>query len=362
MTGSSGKRSGGAALVVAAWIVQLAGAATPPSEAALWQQIETLYGALAEEDPNADWFAAAEQGRHELLEPLRTYVNVYPGGAHRLAVTALELETLYELGALDGGDLSALCRRSAYLFEHADSESIRAEAAYWRIFCRDRAATTQPATTQPAFAAAPTDLLQHYADYVAAYPASRHTPRLTSMLFDAAETRGDEDAMAALVTRMQTHFPAHAMTGQLAAVLRRARQVGKVFPLRFTESGDSAVDPNTLGNGPLAIVVWTRFDEPSVAAAREVEQCVAAHPGASAVGINLDPTTELARQAAREVGLKAPQINDGGGWATWFVRHWGVRRLPAVFVVDGKGRLLGVSEGEGWRALLERACAQIGQD
>ncbi len=63
------------------------------------------------------------------------------------------------------------------------------------------------------------------------------------------------------------------------------------------------------------------------------------------------PSARNSCMACRELGLTWRQYNDGMGWANRFVRQWGVRAVPCVFVVDRRGRLAGSSGAAGWRKL-----------
>ena len=58
---------------------------------------------------------------------------------------------------------------------------------------------------------------------------------------------------------------------------------------------------------------------------------------------------------ADDLDLRWPQFNDGRGPANQFAQTWGVDRVPLVFVIDRRGRLLGSSGNDAWKALAGKA-------
>jgi hypothetical protein len=106
---------------------------------------------------------------------------------------------------------------------------------------------------------------------------------------------------------------------------------------------------------PTLIVVWAGFDSEARESAAAVERYRKDHPAFRVIGISLDETPDATREVCAAMGIEWPQVNDGTGWGGEFVRTWGVRELPFIFVLDRGGRLLGWESGEGWRGLADVA-------
>ncbi len=107
-----------------------------PPEEALWEQIAALGNEPAATQPYAAWFDNVIRQREARLSQLQLYQTLYPGGAHRLEVAKLELQTLFDLGSLRGGAYGPLCDRvRKYLRIDRPDDPVQWEAAYWEILC-----------------------------------------------------------------------------------------------------------------------------------------------------------------------------------------------------------------------------------
>ena len=327
-------------------------------EADLWRRITALEQAVPAMQPYEEWFKAAERQRLALSEKVRLYLTLYPGGAHRDEAIRIELATLFELGTLRGKDLNPLCERVAEYLRSPPSEVAEHEAAFWQIICRrfETSATTVPATDQPTsapFSAPDAALLAAYRRYIQHYPSSRHVPRLATLLYEDAARRVDRGAQHAILAHLREHFPSHAVTRALQAARNRTESVGRPFWLSCRTTDGRALDTRKHLGQPVLIVVWAGYDESARRRVQEVEQFRRAHPSVHVVGVSLDESPEKMAFAARELGIAWPQYNDGLGWGNEFVRMWGVRRLPCVFVIDRAGRLQGAGSNDRWRSWAE---------
>lgn len=310
----------------------------------------------------AGWFVAEEKRQARLLERLRLYQTLYPGGVHRDEAILLELTTLFELGALRGGDLGPLRGRLAPLLADPPSPTVAEEAAYWDLLCRRPKASSQPAPGDPATAALDPTLLAAYRQYLARYPASRHAPRLATLLFESAAARGARDEMAAALAHLVANFPDHAATRAVQAHWQRLEALGRPFTLTFTTADQRLVDTRALIGRPVLVLVWAGYDAASRGRAAEVEALRRTHPDLQVIGVSLDDTPERADAALRALGLDWPTWHDGLGWGHEFVRTWGIRELPFVFVIDRAGRLLGSTAGDEWRTWAQTALADTRRD
>jgi len=331
------------------------GQATPTPEAALWGEIQRLRIEPATSEPFERHFSDTLARKNALLEKVRLYQTLYPGGPRRDRAVRLELQTLFDIASLSSGDFDALCARAGEYEQRPPCRAAQEEAAYWRIYCDRLGAipATQPASGPDGEADAA--LLRAYDEYVMRFPAAAHTPRMATVVFEAALRRDDRATMRRMVKLLSEHQPRHAVTEQLAASLRRVEFVGRVFALTATTIDGKPIDVSAWRGAPLLIVFWADFDARSKERVKQVEAFRAQHRSVRVLGINLDADIETARSAADALGIAWPLVNDGLGWATSTAREWGVRRLPFVFVVDAKGVLKAATRDDAWRVAAEKA-------
>jgi hypothetical protein len=329
-------------------------------EEELWAGIVELQAEPLDTAASTLWFDTAEVRRRVLLERLRLYQSLYPGGVHAIAAARLELSTLYELGVLAGGQWRPLCARVAeHLRTFGPEHPNAAEAAYWQRLCRAQRTpetTTQP-TTQRMLEGAP-ELRAAQRQHFATYPHSRHAPRLARVLFEAAARDGDEEEMGAIVAALTQHFPDHAETVTLAGQLRRRQAVGQLFWLAEQQADGVLIDTRASTGVPVLIVVWSAHDDRARQCVLAVEEHRRANPETQVVGVNLDVSKTIMAAACAELGIEWPQFNDGLGRANVFARRWGVERVPHVFVIDRRGRLCGSAHDDTWQELAARALAE----
>ena len=294
----------------------------------------------------------------QVLERVRLYLSLYPGGARRDEAIRLELETLYELGALHGGDVSELCQVAARYRKTPPSRVAEAEAAYWLILCgQARLTEAQPTGQSSARPLRKLDAESIVAmrEYLNRYPKSRYVPRLGTLLFDWAARRGDREGMLKVAKHLGTHFPGHIATTSLLSRWNREETIGQPFPLDLrTLDGRHIVAADLVGR-PTLIVVWAGFDTAARACAESIERYRREHPAFRVIGISLDETPDATRKACAALGIGWPQVSDGTGWGGEFVRMWGGRQIPFVFVLDRGGRLLGWATETRWRELADAA-------
>ena len=357
--------TGGVLVAIAAVVAAQDNAAPPPAderatmtarEEALWRGIVILQNAAPATQPYERWFATARERREQLLARVQLYSTLYPGGAHRDEALRIELTTRYELGALHDGDLRPLCGRVSELLQAPPDPIAEAEAAYWELLCR-RGASASPlgSSGQPEAGSwfSREEDLAACREYVARYPDSRYVPRLASVLFDDAYRRQDREGMRGLVEQLATRFPDHAETRAVLGVWNRVTGMGAPFVERFTTIDGQKVETEGGRGHVLLIVVWAGFDEAACRTAVAVERFRAAHAEVRVVGVSLDVDAAAAQGAAARLGLAWLQCCDGLGWGTPFVRAWGVRKVPSVFVLDTGGRLQAVAGESEWQAWAE---------
>ncbi|MFN0137646.1 MAG: TlpA family protein disulfide reductase [Phycisphaerae bacterium] len=319
-------------------------------DAALWESIERL----SNDDPVAGGsggFATRIERRRQLLEKLRIYRASYPGAAKIDEACRRELATLFELGTLEGGDFGELERVVATWLERPPSPASLHEAAYWRIELRSTRGEFGNVRVRLGDGDWEPARLDAYREYAAAYPLSRHVPRIATILYDDAARRGRQGEMRDIATRLARDWPDSGVAEQLSADVRRREAVGKPFSLRSATT-NSEIDTTAWPGQTVVIVVWSSIDAASRERVAEVESTRAARQNVRVIGVNLDQSNDAMLAVARSLNIEWPQVHDGRGWAGDFVRTWGVRETPFVLVIDPRGNLVGSTGGDEWRGWI----------
>lgn len=324
-----------------------------PDEA-LWREITTASSPITTTQPFQNWFEAARAQREQRLERVRLFLRLYPGSERRAEAAGLELETLFELGALQGGEFDTLCKRVSELLKTPPTDPALAEAHYWNLVC-ERASPDEPFRRPDASVLQLDDQQRHaYREFLRRFPDSRHALRIGTLLYDDAARRDDLAALRKLVLLLEAHWPQHVTVDQLRARLNRREARGAPFWLTCPTVDGKQIDTRDwVGRKVGLIVVWATFSKPARALLPEIEAYRAQHDDVAVVGVNLDASTDQMNTALKRLAIPWPQCNDGMGWANTFVRRWGVHEIPFVFVIDRDGLLAETSTAQNWAQRTE---------
>ncbi len=331
------------------------------SDQALWRQIETLDSA-APPPGGPGWYADLRAHRGRVLAAVRQYLTLYPGGPQRDAAIRRELELLYEIGSLEAR-FDSLQARVEALLAAPPSRGAESEAAFWhlrliRLRTDSDALEARIARESPGPPPASHDpsWVDAAASFTRRHPHSPYVPRIVALLSEQVgagpeiEERYRETLALALRSWSQ-----HAALRELVARASREDRIGQPVHVTGTDLDGRAFDSRQLRGRAVAFVVWATFDAEACRAAREVEAIRLAHPALQVVGVSLDAEPDPVRRVAAELGLGWRQLLDRRGWGGALPLEWGLRRLPALIVLDADGALLGVAEGAAWHDLAARA-------
>ncbi|MDX2200333.1 MAG: hypothetical protein SF069_15340 [Phycisphaerae bacterium] len=317
------------------------------TEAAIWSQIETLRE--APESGEAEWFANAAARRRALLAEIRNLLLLFPGSTHREAVIALELDTRWELLALDKAEQDPFTQRVAELAANPPNATIAAEAEYWRLRLAACVPGPHPTPTSAATSsrsvdagyARPLDTATWEA-FLAAHPESPRVPIVVQDLLAAYEQRDDLPAAERILELARQRCPNAPVTRVWTGRVRRWKNIGQPMDLRGVAPSSAASQAGALH------VVWHL----SAAA-------LASKPGRPIAWP--EPMERLSRAGVRQTVVlmgpaAAPQPlpalpglqsrEEPIGMSGEYSRAWGITKLPTLFLIGGDGRLQAVAEGQ----------------
>ncbi|GMU80625.1 MAG: hypothetical protein AMXMBFR47_04960 [Planctomycetota bacterium] len=304
----------------------------------LWRQIEPLKVPVAAAEPFAARFDAEVQRLDRLISRLASYQRQFPGGGRYDEAIALELGALFHLATLVRSS-ERLARRCEELRKQPMNEPTRARVEYFAqiatrlaegpaLLASLRAAPAAGQGAAPAAGDGPSD---QDADSPPQQPG-----RFTVSGERVAPAASREGARSSPFTRVRTDAIGAALefdaAGELTAGLRAAG----------------------LCQRPVVVLIWASWDEPSLAAATSLRWLRALHPDLGTLCVSIDLDATRMQDAVDAYALEGPCIRLTSGWASPLLTAWGLRRLPAMLLIDSHGVLRAVAEDVTVADLAER--------
>lgn len=97
------------------------------------------------------------------------------------------------------------------------------------------------------------------------------------------------------------------------------------------------------GKGKVVLLdFWATWCGPCVAELPNVLETYKKHHGQGfeVIGISLDQDREKLTSFIRQKGMEWPQFFDGKGWENELAQKYGIRSIPATFLLDGDGKII----------------------
>ena len=147
-----------------------------------------------------------------------------------------------------------------------------------------------------------------------------------------------------------------------AKKIQKGLEVGATFP--DFEGKDTEGKPLSIANYKGKVVLldfWATWCGPCVAELPNVLKSYEQHhsKGFEIIGISLDQEEDALKSFIKKKNMTWVQYFDGKGWGNKLAGKYGITSIPATFLLDGEGKIIGKDlRGEALEAAVAKALAK----
>jgi thiol-disulfide isomerase/thioredoxin len=181
---------------------------------------------------------------------------------------------------------------------------------------------------------------------------------------DLEDGKSDSDAWATQVEEHLKKYPDSQLNPQLKEKLDGIKMLAdlktKPLDIKFKAVDGRQVDLAAMRGKVVLVDFWATWCGPCVGEVPNVLKTYEKfHPkGFEIVGISLDKNQRALDVFTKENKMAWPQYFDGKGWGNEFATKFGIRSIPAMWLVDKKGMLVSTNARDALEELVEK---QLGE-
>jgi thiol-disulfide isomerase/thioredoxin len=160
------------------------------------------------------------------------------------------------------------------------------------------------------------------------------------MLFTVAQNSDGTNAIA-LFKEVAANAPDARMKDAAAGQLKSLDRVNKPLALAFKSTEGADIDVSKMKGKVVLIDFWATWCGPCIAELPNVKKAYEElHPeGFEIIGISFDEDCDKLKSFVAKNKMPWAQFCDGGGWQNAINKEFGIRGIPAMYLVDKKGVL-----------------------
>ena len=160
-------------------------------------------------------------------------------------------------------------------------------------------------------------------------------------------------------TAFITNLEQREQMQQQAEKTRTSLVAGAVFP-DFSEKDVNGQPLSLAGYKGKVVLIdfWATWCGPCRG---EIPNVVATYQkyhgqGFEVIGVSLDQDRQKLLDYTKQMNMSWPQFFDGQGWSNKLAAKYGIESIPATFLLDGQGRIIGVDlRGDALKAAVAKA-------
>jgi thiol-disulfide isomerase/thioredoxin len=348
----------GAGLAWCRWIlaglalgwVSVAGAA---SAASAWKELDQLGQSTAKIDPRRG--SEAETDLYNLYQLIRfraeDFVRLYPADSRRWDAEVLRLRVVEKIESRNGNEVDWDAQLAGYAAVLAAS-GVGREAKLSAQIGALNARVTRAKEALPA-----DELMALATELDGLWTKNRADTRLAALnLRLGIQVAQTESKRGEAMLQRVVDSPDPALATKATGLVHVVRSWREPLALKFKGVDGAPVDLAALRGKVVLLDFWAtwcppcRDETPSIVATyRRLHE-----RGFEIVGVSLDDDKGKLLSYMKQHGMAWPQHFDGGGWSNALAKQFGISSIPAMWLIDQKGRIVDLEARSNLARKVER--------